>query len=40
LESLQKRLATRKSTLFHGPSGTGKTLLLQQAMPEFGNILY
>jgi len=40
LESLRKRLATRKSTLVHGPSGAGKTLLLQQAIPGFGNILY
>jgi hypothetical protein len=40
LESLRKRLATRKSTLVHGPSGAGKTLLLQQVIPDFGNILY
>jgi KaiC/GvpD/RAD55 family RecA-like ATPase len=40
LDALRKRLAIRKSTLFHGPSGAGKTLLLQQVMPEFSNVLY
>lgn len=40
LELLRKRLAGRKSTLVHGPSGVGKTLLLQQAIPAFANILY
>jgi hypothetical protein len=40
LESLRKRLASRKSTLVHGPSGVGKTLLLQQVMPEFSHVLY
>jgi hypothetical protein len=40
LDALRKRLAIRKSTLVHGPSGAGKTLLLRQVMPEFSNILY
>jgi hypothetical protein len=40
LDALRKRMAMRKSTLVHGPSGVGKTILLQQAMPEFANILY
>jgi hypothetical protein len=40
LESLRKRLASRRSTLVHGPSGVGKTLLLQQIMPEFSYVLY
>jgi hypothetical protein len=40
LDALRKRLAIRKSTFVYGPAGAGKTLLLQQAMPEFDNILY
>jgi hypothetical protein len=40
LELLRKRLASRKSSLVYGPSGVGKTLLLQQVMPEFGHVLY
>jgi DNA polymerase III delta prime subunit len=40
LESLRKRMASRKSTLMHGPSGVGKTLLLREVMPEFSNVLY
>ncbi len=40
LESLRKRLASRKSTLVHGPSGVGKTLLLRQVIPEFASVLY
>ena len=40
LDSLRKRFASRRSTLVHGPSGVGKTLLLQQVMPEFGEVLY
>jgi hypothetical protein len=40
LEALRKRLASRKSTLVHGPSGVGKTLLMQQVMPEFDQVLY
>ena len=39
LDSLRKRFASRRSTLVHGPSGVGKTLLLQQVMPEFGEVL-
>jgi hypothetical protein len=40
LEALRKRLASRKSTLFYGPSGVGKSLLLAQVMPEFSHVLY
>jgi len=40
LELLRKRLASRKSTLVYGPSGVGKTLLLQQIVPDFGHVLY
>jgi KaiC/GvpD/RAD55 family RecA-like ATPase len=40
LELLRKRLATRKSTLIYGPSGVGKTLLLQQVVPDFDYVLY
>lgn len=40
LESLRKRFADRRPTLVHGPSGVGKTLLLQHVISEFGNVLY
>ncbi len=40
LELLRKRFADRRSTLVHGPSGVGKTLLLRQVIPRFGNVLY
>ena len=40
LEILRKRLASRKSTLIYGPSGVGKTLLLQRVAPDFGHVLY
>jgi len=40
LELLRRRLAGRKSTLVHGPSGAGKTLLLLEVLPEFSNVLY
>jgi len=40
LESLRKRLAERRSTLVHGPSGVGKTLLLDHLIPEFSHVLY
>jgi KaiC/GvpD/RAD55 family RecA-like ATPase len=40
LRLLKKRLADGKSTLVHGPCGVGKTLLLRQVIPEFGNVLY
>jgi hypothetical protein len=40
LESLRRRFASRQSTLMHGPSGVGKTLLLQQVIPEFDRVLY
>ena len=40
LELLRKRIASGKSTLVYGPSGVGKTLLLQQVIPDFGYVLY
>lgn len=40
IDALRKRLAAGKSVLLHGPSGVGKTLLLQQLMPEFPQVLY
>lgn len=40
LESLRQRFASRRSTLVHGPSGVGKTLLLHQVTPEFGHVLH
>jgi len=40
LELLRKRLESRRSTLLYGPSGVGKTQLLQQLLPEFSKVLY
>ena len=40
LESLRKRLTSRSSTLVHGPSGVGKTLLLQHLIPSLDHVLY
>lgn len=40
LEALRERLARRRSFLFHGPSGVGKTLLLTALLPDFPDILY
>jgi DNA polymerase III delta prime subunit len=40
LEQLRKRIATRRSFLFHGPAGVGKTLLLRRVFPEFTDVLY
>ena len=40
LESLRERLAGRKTTLLSGPSGVGKTLLLQRLLPGFNYVLY
>ena len=40
LEQLRKRLAARRSFLFHGPAGVGKTLLLRLILPEFTDVLY
>ncbi len=35
IDALRKRFAARKSVLLHGPSGVGKTLLLEHVMPDF-----
>ncbi len=40
IEQLRRRLAGRRSFLFHGPAGVGKTLLLSFVLPEFPDILY
>ncbi len=40
LEVLRQRLARRRSFLFHGPAGVGKTLLLSAVLPDFPGILY
>jgi len=40
LEQLRKRFVIRRSFLFHGPAGVGKTLLLQQVGSEFTDVLY
>jgi hypothetical protein len=39
-EQLRQRLSQRRSFLFHGPAGVGKTLLLSAVLPEFPGILY
>jgi len=40
IDALRKRFAARKSVLLHGPSGVGKTLLLEHLMPDFPHVLY
>jgi len=40
IEQLRQRLARRRSFLFHGPAGVGKTLLLSSVLREFPDILY
>jgi hypothetical protein len=37
---LRERFAARKSFVLHGPSGSGKSFLLQRVMPDFPNVLY
>jgi hypothetical protein len=40
LAHLRKRFAARRSFLFHGPAGVGKTLLLSLMSLEFPDVLY
>lgn len=40
LKELRKRIADRRSFLFHGPAGVGKTLLLSAVCQEFPDVLY
>jgi hypothetical protein len=40
IDALRKRFAARKPVLLHGPSGVGKTLLLEHVMPDFPYVLY
>ncbi len=40
IDALRKRFAARKSVLLHGPSGVGKTLLLEHVLPDFPHLLY
>jgi hypothetical protein len=40
IDALRKRLIARKSVLLHGPSGVGKTLLLEHVMPDYPRVLY
>ena len=40
LEQLRKRFVARRSFLFHGPAGAGKTLMLRLVFPEFIDVLF
>ncbi|MGB8890052.1 MAG: AAA family ATPase [Candidatus Korobacteraceae bacterium] len=40
IEQLRQRVARRRSFLFYGPAGVGKTLLLSAVLPQFSDILY
>ena len=40
IAALRGRLRSRKSLLLHGPSGVGKTLLLEHVVPEYRDVLY
>jgi hypothetical protein len=40
IDQLRQRLARRRSFLFHGPAGVGKTLLLSSVLQESPDILY
>ncbi|MGO9211093.1 MAG: hypothetical protein ACLPXM_14620 [Terriglobales bacterium] len=40
IEGLRRRFGKRRPFLVHGPSGVGKTFLLQRVVPEFPQVLY
>ena len=40
IDSLRRRLGKRQSFLLYGPSGVGKTFLLNRVLPEFPYLLY
>lgn len=40
LQQLRERLMSRRSFLFHGPAGVGKTLLLRTLLPQFSKVLF
>lgn len=40
IEGLRRRLGKRRPFLVHGPSGVGKTFLVQRVVPEFPQVLY
>src|SRR5271170_3518260 len=40
MQTLRRRLLNRKPFLLHGPSGVGKTLLIQSLLPQVSTVLY